>query len=56
MGKYAVYILSAYGISAAVIGLMVLDTLARARRWRAEARKREPAADRQASGKEPPKP
>jgi heme exporter protein CcmD len=54
MGKYAVYILSAYGVSAAVIGVMVLDTLIRARRWRAEVKTREqalkPAPD------EPPKP
>jgi heme exporter protein CcmD len=41
MGKYAFYVLGAYGVSAAVIGLMILDTLLRARRWRAEVRKRE---------------
>jgi heme exporter protein CcmD len=43
MGKYAVYVLSAYAISALVIGVMILDTVLRARRWKAEARRREQA-------------
>ena len=36
MGRYAFYVLTAYGVSAVVIGLMIADTLLRARRWRAE--------------------
>jgi heme exporter protein CcmD len=44
MGKYAAYVLSAYAISLLVIGVMILDTLLRARRWKAEAARRERAA------------
>jgi heme exporter protein CcmD len=46
MGKYAVYVLGAYGVSVAVVGLMIVDTLLRARRWRAEVRRREIASDK----------
>jgi heme exporter protein D len=38
-GKYAAYLWPAFAISAAVIGWMVIDSLARARRWRAEAQR-----------------
>ena len=40
-GKYAVYIVPAYLISAAVIAAMVADTLLRARHWKREAERRE---------------
>jgi len=43
-GKYAPYVWTAYGLTAAVFALMVADTLARARRWRRKAQQRE--ADR----------
>lgn len=36
-GKYAFYVWGSFGISAAVIGWMIADSLARARKWRAEA-------------------
>ena len=41
MGKYALYVWPAYGISAVVVGLMTLDTLLRARKWRLEVKRRE---------------
>jgi heme exporter protein CcmD len=43
MGKYAFYVVGAYAVSAVVIGLMILDTVLRARRWRADVRRREQA-------------
>jgi heme exporter protein CcmD len=46
MGKYAFYILAAYGVSVLTIGVMILDTWLRARRWRAEVRRLEAALDR----------
>ena len=33
-GKYAIYIWPAFGITALVIGWMIVDSLARARRWK----------------------
>jgi heme exporter protein CcmD len=38
---YAAYVCAAYGLSALVVGWLVVDSLLRARRWRraAEARK-----------------
>jgi heme exporter protein D len=33
-GKYAPYVWPAYGITALVLGLIIAETLARARRWR----------------------
>lgn len=41
MGRYAVYVWPVYGISALVLGALVWDSLARARRWRREVEKRE---------------
>ena len=41
MGKYAFYILTAYGVSALAIGIMIADSWLRARRWRAEVRRLE---------------
>jgi heme exporter protein D len=37
MGKYAVYVWSAYGASLLVLAALVWDSLARARRWRRAA-------------------
>ncbi len=43
MGRYAAYVWPVYAISAAVLAALVVDSLARARRWRREAeRHREP--------------
>jgi heme exporter protein D len=33
-GRYAAFIWPAYGVSAAAFAWMIIDTLARARRWR----------------------
>ena len=43
LGKYAVYIVPAYLISAAVIAALVADTLLRTARWKREVEKREAA-------------
>ncbi|HEY4029590.1 MAG TPA: heme exporter protein CcmD [Caulobacteraceae bacterium] len=43
LGKYAVYIVPAYAITALVIGVMIADTLLRAGRWKREVEKREAA-------------
>ena len=40
-GKYAVFVWPAYGLTALVIVAMVTDSLARARRWRRAAERRE---------------
>lgn len=34
---YAPYVWAAYGMTALVLGALVIDTLSRARRWRREA-------------------
>ena len=47
-GKYAVYIVPAYLISAAVIAAMVADTLLRARHWKREVERRESLRDQRA--------
>jgi heme exporter protein D len=36
-GKYAFYIWTAYGLTAAVFALMIVGSLAHARRWKARA-------------------
>ena len=41
LGKHAVYVIPVYLISAVVIGGLVVDTLARARRWKREVERRE---------------
>jgi heme exporter protein D len=41
-GRYAAFIWPAYGFTLAVIVWMVLDTLARARRWRRRAERKPP--------------
>jgi heme exporter protein D len=45
--KYALFVWPAYGLSALAMGWMILDTVARARRWRraAQALEKEAAAD-----------
>jgi heme exporter protein D len=45
LGKYAVYVLPAYGVTAAVVIGLVWDSLARARRWRRETERREKALE-----------
>ncbi len=35
-GKYAIYVWPAFGITAVAFGWMILDSLAQARRWKAE--------------------
>ena len=39
-GAYAAFVWPAYGVSALVIGALVVDSWARARRWRREAERR----------------
>ncbi len=41
MGKYAAFVWPAWGISLLVLAGLSLETLARARRWKAEAERRE---------------
>jgi heme exporter protein D len=36
-GKYAVYVWPAYGVTAIIFAGMIIDSLARARRWRRRA-------------------
>ena len=50
LGKYAVYIIPAYLISAAVIAALVADTLLRARRWKREVARLEALKDRKKAG------
>ena len=38
-GKYAAYVWPAFAAVAIVFGWMIIDSLARARRWRCEAEK-----------------
>jgi heme exporter protein CcmD len=40
-GKYALYVLGSWGLSLVVIGALVIDSLARAARWRKAAEARE---------------
>jgi heme exporter protein D len=40
-GKYAAFVWPAYGLTAVVFAVLVADTLARARRWRAAVERRE---------------
>lgn len=40
-GKYAPYVWPAFAAAAAVFAWMILDSLARARRWRREAETRD---------------
>jgi heme exporter protein D len=41
LGKYAIYILPAYAITAVVIAIMAAETLLRTRRWRREVERLE---------------
>ncbi len=41
MGKYAAFVWPAYAITAVVLGGMILDSLLRARRWKAQAQQEE---------------
>jgi len=42
-GKYVAFVAGAYGVSAAVLGAMVLESLWRARKWRRAAERGRPA-------------
>ncbi len=44
-GKYAVFVWSAYGLSILVLGALIIDTLARSRRWRRTVERREAEAE-----------
>ncbi len=41
-GKYAAFVATAYGVSALVLGTLVLESLWRARRWRKAAERAGP--------------
>ncbi|HYF23354.1 MAG TPA: heme exporter protein CcmD [Caulobacteraceae bacterium] len=41
MGSYGAYVWPAWGISAVVLGWLVVDALGRARRWRREVERLE---------------
>ncbi|PLR18642.1 heme exporter protein CcmD [Caulobacter zeae] len=43
-GKYAVYVWPAFALTAAVFAWMIADSLSVARRWRAEAERRQAEA------------
>ena len=45
-GKYAAFIWPAYGVTALGFAWMIIDSLARARRWRREVQRLEKARDR----------
>jgi heme exporter protein D len=40
MGKYAAFVWPAWGVTVVVLGALVAETLAQARRWKAEAERR----------------
>jgi len=42
-GKYAAFVATAYGVSAVVLGAMVVESLWRARQWRKAAERDRPA-------------
>jgi len=42
-GKYVAFVATAYGVSAIVLGGLVVESLWRARRWRKAAERRRPA-------------
>jgi heme exporter protein CcmD len=42
-GKYAAFVATAYGVSALVLGALVVESLWRARRWRKAAERPRPA-------------
>jgi heme exporter protein D len=44
-GKYAVFVWSAYGLTALVFLALILDSLLGARRWRREVKRREGEAE-----------
>jgi heme exporter protein D len=46
MGKYALFVWPAWGLSALVLGGLVFDTLARAKKWSRELARREAEGDR----------
>ena len=50
LGKYAVYIVPAYTITAVVIAALVADTLLRTRRWKREVERQEALRDKNKAG------
>ena len=50
-GKYALFVWPAYGITALVFALLVVDSLLRARRWRRAVQAAEMAAEPNAEPK-----
>jgi heme exporter protein D len=44
-GKYAVFVWPAYGLTVLVFLVLIIDTLARARRWRREVEAAEASLD-----------
>jgi heme exporter protein D len=49
-GKYAIYLWPAFGITALAFAWMIADSLAMARRWKAEVARREAALKDAVSG------
>jgi len=45
MGKYAFYVWTGWGLTALILGALVADTLARARRWAREIERLERKGD-----------
>jgi heme exporter protein CcmD len=50
LGKYAVYIVPAYTITALVFAVMIAETLMRTARWKREVEKREAARENRKKG------
>jgi heme exporter protein D len=48
-GKYAAYVWPAYGASAIGFAWMIIDTLARARRWKRKAERHDGEVERQSN-------
>ena len=46
VGRYAAFVWPAYGVSAATLLALVVDSLLRARRWRRAARAERPDSER----------
>ena len=49
VGRYGPYIWPAYGVTAVVLGGLIIQTLVSARRWKAEAERLQAEADAQKS-------
>jgi heme exporter protein CcmD len=51
-GKYADFVAGAYGVSAVVLAIMVVESLWRARRWRKAAERDRPAKTAAKAGRD----